>query len=149
MVSLTQTDAVLLGETAAKNLDRQDKALTELGKRLDEAVPPPDTVTRRFDFHQPLPAGLLAITLSRCAQLCSKQTTIWRSDLVTMMPMDADGSGKPIEVSLGQQGISRVVVSARCDAGNHHAVLLQKVQLFICKLLEVRKKLTWEPTGRA
>ena len=39
------------------------------------------------DFHQPLPSGMLAVFLNRCARLCGKNTTIWRDALSTVMEL--------------------------------------------------------------
>jgi hypothetical protein len=84
-VSLQQTDARLF-QSAGNNvrLDvHQHPELAELADTLDRTKT--DRVGRRYDFHQPLPAGLLAIVISRCAALCDSRTSIWRRDLVTVM----------------------------------------------------------------
>ena len=134
---------------------------------------------RRFDFHQPLPPGLFAIVISRCASVCDERTSIWRRDLITIMrasPTDstkalqsltirellqhaqqlgvnqadldtADDSKEriaqlimlalQIEVTIRQEGLSRVAISARCHAGGHFAMLREKVRLFEAKLAGV------------
>ena len=79
-----------------------------------------DNVGRRWDFHQPLPPGLFALVLSRCAALCTEQTAIWRRDLFTVLQ---GASGVPMEVSMRQQGLSYVLVAARCQAGGHRTAL--------------------------
>ena len=64
-------------------------AFAKLAKTLDSVET--DYVGRRWDFHQPLPPGLFALVLSRCAALCTEQTAIWRRDLFTVM----ETSGAP------------------------------------------------------
>ena len=190
MVSLKQTEEVLLQSEATAAADvHQHEALRSLAESLDQGTV--DFVGRRYEFHQPLPAGLLAIVLSRCAKVCTDRTSIWRRDLITIMdagqsgtnassqagplaslPMKelwararADGVSEDaiaiaqehdtkaeqmsaiislivgalqIEVSIGQQGPSCIVLAARCHAGAHHALCLQKLQLFEAELMAVK-----------
>jgi hypothetical protein len=120
IVSLEQTKAMLLEDASeATALEvHQHSALAALAKTLDDVET--DYVGRRWDFHQPLPPGLFALVLSRCAALCTEQTAIWRRDLFTVM----ETSGGPrMEVSLQQQGLSYVLIAARCQAGGHHTAL--------------------------
>jgi hypothetical protein len=130
-VSLEQTEAMLLedaSEATALEVHRHP-ALAALAKTLEDVET--DYVGRRWDFHQPLPPGLFALVLSRCAALCTEQTAIWRRDLFTVF----ETSGVPMEVSLQQQGLSYVLVAARCQAGSHHTALLVRssvVCLFVC-----------------
>jgi hypothetical protein len=42
-----------------------------------------------------------------------------------------------IEVSIGQQGVSRVAFGARCHAGGHHTLCLRKLRLFESEMLSV------------
>ena len=151
--------------------------LAELAATLDHVRT--DFVGRRYDFHQPLPAGLLAIVISRCASLCGERTSIWRRDLITIMQAthvqanptllamkirelqhcaaglkvsqeeldeaDVDKeriaelivAALQIEVTIKQQGASRIVVHARCRAGGHHLLLREKVRLFEKELATV------------
>ena len=130
-VSLEQTEAMLLEDASeATALEvHQHPDLAALAKTLDSVET--DYVGRRWDFHQPLPPGLFALVLSRCAALCTEQRAIWRRDLFTVM----ETSGVPMEVSLQQQGLSYVLVAARCQAGSHHTALLVRssvVCLFVC-----------------
>jgi hypothetical protein len=123
-VSLEQTEAMLLedaNEATALEV-HQHPALVALAKTLDSVAT--DYVGRRWDFHQPLPPGLFALVLSRCAALCTEQTAIWRRDLFTVM----ETSGGPrMDVSPQQQGLSYgpgyVLIAARCEAGGHHTAL--------------------------
>jgi hypothetical protein len=119
-VSLEQTEAMLLedaSEVTALEV-HQHPALAALAETLGFNAT--DYVGRRWDFHQPLPPGLFALVLSRCAALCTEQTAIWRRDLFTVM----ETSGGPrMEVSLQQQGLSYVLIAARCEAGGHHTAL--------------------------
>jgi hypothetical protein len=118
-VSLEQTEAMLLEDASeATALEvHQHPALAALAETLGFNAT--DYVGRRWDFHQPLPPGLFALVLSRCAALCTEQTAIWRRDLFTLM----DYSGVPMEVSLQQQGLSYVLIAARCQAGGHRKLL--------------------------
>jgi len=119
-VSLQQTEAMLLEDAsdAAALEVHQHVALAALAKSLGGAAET-DYVGSRWDFHQPLPPGLFALALSRCAALCTEQTAIWRRDLFTVREV---GLVK-MEVSLQQQGLSYVLIAARCEAGGHHALL--------------------------
>ena len=49
-------------------------------------------------------------------------------------------SALTLEVSLGQQGASRVAFTARCHAGGHHALCLRKIRLFEDEMLSVIKE---------
>ena len=178
-VSLQQTDARLF-QSAGNNvrLDvHQHPELAELADTLDRTKT--DRVGLRYDFHQPLPAGLLAIVISRCAALCDSRTSIWRRDLVTVMQAthvqanatllamkirelqhcaeslkvsreeldEADVNKQRIaelivaalqvEVTIKQQGASRIAVHARCPTGGHHLLLREKVRLFERELATV------------
>jgi hypothetical protein len=128
-VSLQQTEAMLLEDASkATALEvHQHPALAVLAKTLDSVET--DYVGRRWDFHQPLPPGLFALVLSRCAALCTEQTAIWRRDLFTVM----ETSTVPMEVSMQQHGLSYVLIAARCQAGGHHTALQVRpsVVLFI------------------
>lgn len=74
-VSLEQTETRLL-QAASKDLDvHRHPELAQLAEILDRVET--DFVGRRYDFHQPLPAGLLAIVVSRCAAICDEHTSIW------------------------------------------------------------------------
>ena len=118
-VSLEQTEAVLLEDASeATALEvHQHPALVSFASSLEDSTT--DYVGRRWDFHQPLPPGLFALVLSRCAALCTEQTAIWRRDLFTLI----DHSGVSMEVSLQQQGLSYVLIAARCQAGGHRKML--------------------------
>jgi len=178
-VGLEQTEARLLqaaGEDAQLDVHRHHE-LAELADTLDRVDT--DYVGRRYDFHQPLPAGLLAIVISRCAALCDERTSVWRRDLITIMQTsnpccnstllemkmpelqrqaaalnvsqaqlnEADDSKERIgelivaalqmEVTIKQQGTSRIAVHARCHAGGHHLLLREKVRLFEKELAAV------------
>ena len=178
-VALEQTEARLLEAAGAGpevDVHRHPK-LAEVGAVLDHVRT--DFVGRRYDFHQPLPSGLLAIVISRCATLCDERTSIWRRDLVTVMrathvqanptllamkirelqhcavglkvsqeeldEADVDKeriaelivAALQIEVTIKQQGASRVVVHARCHAGGHHLLLREKARLFERELATV------------
>ena len=61
---------------------RQPPALPARAWVGDTAV---EFAGRRFDFHQPLPGGLLAVVLSGCSKLCGEGTEVWRKDLITIM----------------------------------------------------------------
>ena len=126
-VSLQQTEATLLEDASdATALDvHQHPALAALAATLD--CTGTDYVGRRWDFHQPLPPGLFALVLSRCAAppLCTEETAIWRRDLFTVKEVEP-GPGLAsvrVEVSMQQQGLSYVLIAARCEAGGHHALL--------------------------
>jgi hypothetical protein len=178
-VALEQTEARLLEAAGAGpevDVHRHPK-LAELAATLDHVRT--DFVGRRYDFHQPLPAGLLAIVISRCATLCDERTSIWRRDLITAMQAkhiqanptllamkirelqhcavglkvsqeeldeaDVDKeriaelivAALQIEVTIKQQGASRIVVHARCYAGGHHLLLRKMVRLFEKELATV------------
>ena len=86
-----------------------------------------DEVARLHEFHQPLPSGLIAVMISRCAKACGPKTQIWRQALHTTLTV----SGLPIiELMVCVDGLSRIVIWARCPAGGRHHVLLDKVALF-------------------
>jgi hypothetical protein len=194
LVRLKQTGATLLQDLREEMMleVHQHAALAELHQSLEAAgVASVDCVGRRYEFHQPLPAGFLAIVISRCARLCSEQTSVWRRDLIAVMgvgPPDMDllqphlltltrkelvaqatvmgvapealhealvgddaatveqvkaavvgliVSALRIEVSIGQQGVSRVAFGARCHAGGHHALCLRKLRLFESEMLSM------------
>jgi hypothetical protein len=67
----------------------QPAAVTALGKALDADGAELDCVCRELEFHQPVPAGLMARVISRCAQQCGgNPTAIWRRDLVTVVSVE-------------------------------------------------------------
>jgi hypothetical protein len=77
MVSLKQADCMLLpqnGPALDASMLPQDDALLQLADRLSSA----DKVGRRFEFHQPLPAGLVAVAISRCAAVCISARALGR-----------------------------------------------------------------------
>jgi GTPase SAR1 family protein len=128
-VSLEQTEAMLLEDRSeATALEvHQHPALAALAETLESVAV--DYVGRRWDFHQPLPPGLFTLVLSRCAALCTEQTAIWRRDLITVI----DNSRGRMEVSLQQQGLSYVLIAARCQAGGHHRALqVRPSVVFFC-----------------
>jgi hypothetical protein len=85
----------------------------------------------RYDYHQPIPTGLLAVVLSRCARLCGADTTVWRDALSTIITHDAAPPSAPlaIELSVWQESHSCVLLQARCEAGAHHAECLRRLRL--------------------
>ena len=84
-VVLEQTEARLLGAPRSDGLSdvHEHPVLQALSDSLAEAEV--DWVGRRFDFHQPLPKGLFAIVLSRCANLCDSRSSFWRRELRAVM----------------------------------------------------------------
>ena len=96
---------------------------------------PVDEVGRGYEFHQPLPSGLMAVAISGCAKLCGKQTSVWRQAITTIMTDSA--SGVQLEVSMFQRELSRIDFTARCAAGSHHDLCLQKIQRFETELRSV------------
>ena len=84
-VVLQQTEARLLGAPRSDGLSdvHEHPVLQALSDSLAEAEV--DWVGRRFDFHQPLPKGLFAIVLSRCANLCDSRSSFWRRELRAVM----------------------------------------------------------------
>ena len=84
-VVLEQTEARLLGAPRSDGLSdvHEHPVLQALSDSLAEAEL--DWVGRRFDFHQPLPKGLFAIVLSRCANLCDSRSSFWRRELRAVM----------------------------------------------------------------
>ena len=86
---------------------------------------------RRYDYHQPIPTGLLAVVLSRCARLCGADTTVWRDALSTIITHDAAPPSAPlaIELSVWQESHSCVLLRARCEVGAHHAECLRRLRL--------------------
>eukprot|EP01049_Picozoa_sp_SAG25_P005687 SAG25_NODE_396_length_8539_cov_5.889336_3_plen_1378_part_01 len=137
LVRLKQTGATLLdGVREEVREAHQHPALAALYHELEAAGAAVDFVGRRYEFHQPLPAGFLSIVISRCAKLCGEHTSVWRRDLITMMRV----ADERVEVSIGQQGASRVAFAARCRAGGHHARCLCKLQLLESEMLSVIKE---------
>ena len=100
----------------------QHEALAQFSTELSTGSV--DEVGRRFEFHQPLPAGLMAVAISECAKLCGEKTSVWRQALSTIM---TDGDLQ-LEVSMQQTGLSLVDFSTRCAAGERHDICLRKVQ---------------------
>eukprot|EP01045_Picozoa_sp_COSAG04_P042074 COSAG04_NODE_13109_length_620_cov_0.646833_1_plen_195_part_10 len=124
MVSVMQADTVLLQAPGTQAIavpptPTQHKALTQFAKTLSAGSV--DEVGRRFEFHQPLPAGLMAVAISVCAELCSDKTSVWRQALSTIM---TDGDLQ-LEVSMQQTGLSLVDFSTRCAAGGRHDLCLR------------------------
>ena len=118
VVSLHQTEAVLLLKHQKEVRMHRHEALTQLAEALDGAGTAVDSAGLRFEFGQPLPKGLLPFAISRCGQLCGEETSIWRSDLETI----ATTIGVQVEVTIGQQGPSAIALAARCHAGGHDAL---------------------------
>eukprot|EP01048_Picozoa_sp_COSAG05_P007993 COSAG05_NODE_588_length_8503_cov_54.867563_2_plen_1332_part_00 len=88
-----------------------------------------DEVSRRYEFHQPLPSGLIAHTISGCALICNEETHIFREGLTTQMP-STDVAGGVIEVAIVQESITSIVLRARTASGRHHRQCLQQMALF-------------------
>eukprot|EP01043_Picozoa_sp_COSAG02_P041355 COSAG02_NODE_3420_length_6777_cov_2.529051_2_plen_1033_part_00 len=132
LVTLKQTDCVLLqgGGTqmavAAPASPAQDETLIRFGNQLSTTAV--DEVGRGYEFHQPLPSGLMAVAISGCASLCGKQTSVWRQAISTIVTDRA--SGVQLEVSMFQSGLSRIDFTARCAAGSHHDLCLQRLKGF-------------------
>ena len=85
-------------EAASAAQLHQHEAISALAESLERVGRDRvDSVTRRYEFHQPLPAGLLAVVLSRCMRHCDERTTVWRRDLVTVM--GADGCAELLRAS--------------------------------------------------
>ena len=111
----------------------QHEELAQFASALStEAV---DEVRRGYEFHQPLPSGLMAVVISRCAKLSSEQTSVWRQGIRTLMKDRA--SGARLEVSMFQNGLSRIDFMVRCAAGSRHDQCLQKMKLFETELVGV------------
>ena len=91
----------------------QHEAVTQFANMLSTTGV--DEVGRGYEFHQPLPAGLMAVAISGCARLCGNQTSVWRQAISTIMTDRA--SGVLLEVSMFQSGLSRIDFTARCAAG--------------------------------
>ena len=96
-----------------------------------------DEVGRVHDFHQPIPSGFVAVVLSRCAVLCGTETEIWRQALSTTLAGEDDTQ---MQVIVCQDGMSRIVFKARCDAGKHHPLLFEQLQHFEETLQNVIKE---------
>ena len=129
-VSLHQTETVLLQRMAKTDTEEsrahRHEALTLLAESLDAPGAAVDFTGLRFEFGQPLPKGLMPVVISRCALLCGEETSVFRRDLEGIITTD----GIQMEVSLGQQGPSSIVLMARCRAG-HEALCQQQVQLLL------------------
>eukprot|EP01050_Picozoa_sp_SAG11_P025611 SAG11_NODE_5840_length_1450_cov_2.025167_1_plen_448_part_10 len=116
-----QEDGVRGGPNETKCDDDDDESGdTECGGDDDE-------VARLHEFHQPLPSGLVAMMVSRCAKACGAQhtTDVWRQAVRTRT--DA------YELLVCLDGASRLVIWARCDrcpARGAHQMLLKKVASF-------------------
>lgn len=90
-VTLKQTGTTLL-DTATQEKElalHRHRDLARLARSLAAAEASVDFVGRRFDFHQPVPPGLLALAISRCARQCSGARAVWQQDLVTLVRYDA------------------------------------------------------------
>eukprot|EP01045_Picozoa_sp_COSAG04_P012313 COSAG04_NODE_824_length_10051_cov_4.830687_2_plen_1826_part_00 len=127
MVSLKQTNTVLMHASGSQAVavpptPAQHEALAQFARALSTGTV--DEVCRRFDFHQPLPAGLMAVAISACAELCGQKTSVWRQALSTIMT----DNGLELEVSMQQSGLSRIDFVARCAAGDHHDICLRKLK---------------------
>eukprot|EP01047_Picozoa_sp_COSAG01_P043258 COSAG01_NODE_3831_length_5651_cov_4.363112_2_plen_1509_part_00 len=94
-----------------------------------------DEVGRRFEFHQPLPHGLVAVVISHCASICGRDTAIWRQALRTSMPGDA--RGKKVEVAFCQVGQTAIVCRGRTAKGRQHGQCFRCLEDFIEILEEV------------
>eukprot|EP01050_Picozoa_sp_SAG11_P000376 SAG11_NODE_11_length_27870_cov_16.327428_3_plen_1940_part_00 len=81
-----------------------------------------DEVARLHEFHQPLPSGMVAVMISRCAKACGPDTEVWRQAIRTRT--DA------YELLVCLDGASRWVIWARCKAGGRHQMLLERVAAF-------------------
>ena len=121
MVALKQTDQILLQAHGSApppqpQLKPPCDALQVLATRLS-AAPSVVAVGRRLEFHQAVPTGFLAVVLSRCAAMCGANTTIWRDALLTSVtPAGGGNPDEAMEVSIGQEGPSCLVILARCAA---------------------------------
>ena len=141
-VELKQTEQVLMDLVSTEVDVFRHPALAELAAALDADPAGTDSVQRHFEFHQPLPPGFLAVVLSRCAKQCTEATSVWRRDLLTAVRGDGENIGDglevsagqrtpyDIEVSVGQRSASRVVLTARCRAGDRHAACLGALRVF-------------------
>eukprot|EP01045_Picozoa_sp_COSAG04_P030364 COSAG04_NODE_5253_length_1686_cov_0.974795_1_plen_287_part_10 len=130
-MSLKQSDTVLLQlmgsqAVAMPPTPAQHEALAHFSTQLSAGAV--DETYRRFEFHQPLPAGLMAVAISECAKLCGEKTSVWRQALSTIMTDRSDGDLE-LEVSMQQSGLGRIDFAARCTAEGRHDVCLRKVQL--------------------
>ena len=142
-VTLRQTHTFVYGAEPATNSTQPAAAVPPspaLGETLARfahtlSTRAVDEVGRRYDFHQPLPPGLMAVAISGCAKLCGKQTSIWRQAISTIMTEDA--SGVQLEVSMFQSSLSCIDFTARCAAGSHHDLCLQKLKGFEVELVGV------------
>eukprot|EP01043_Picozoa_sp_COSAG02_P006525 COSAG02_NODE_187_length_30377_cov_3.636271_2_plen_1415_part_00 len=121
-------------------------SLTELTDTLSEASEV-NFYGIRCDFSQALPAGLLPIVFSRCAQLCGAETSFFRHDMETINPSsshqegDGDaaarvsiGSAAQVHVSIGLENASCVAIVAHCSAGDHEVLCRETVELFQAQL---------------
>ena len=138
LVTLKQTNDVLLQEhdnqplvTPAVDTPAQHQALLQLDSKLSASRV--DEVGRRYELHQPLPAGLLAVVISRCAQLCTDKVSVHRNAVDTVV-MNGDVE---LCVTLQQSGLSSIDVFARCVAGGNHQTLLDKFGMFVKELFSV------------
>ena len=142
-VELKQTEQVLMGLVSQEVDVFRHPALAEMAAALDAAPAGTDSVQRHFEFHQPLPPGFLAVVLSRCAKQCTEATSVWRRDLLTAVRSDGEDIREAIEVSVGQRTASRVVLTARCRAGDRHTGCLGALRVFE-EELEAVVELQWQ-----
>ena len=129
-VELKQTEQVLMDLVSTEVDVFHHPALAQLAAALDADPAGTDSVQRRFEFHQPLPPGFLAVVLSRCAKQCTEATSVWRRDLLTAVRGDGENIRDGLEVSVGQRSASRVVLTARCRGGDRHAACLGALRVF-------------------
>ena len=141
-VTLRQTHTFVYGgghannsgsELAVPPSPAQDATLARFAHKLSTIAV--DEVGRGYEFHQPLPSGLMAVAISACAKLCGKHTSIWRQAISTIATDRA--SGVQLELSMFQSGLSRIDFTARCTAGSHHDLCLQKLKGFEIELVGV------------
>ena len=111
-------------------LNQRHRALAKLATALDAEGADITSIGRQFEFNQPLPAGLLPIIFSRCAQLCGKETSFFRHDMETI----ASAQETQVEVRIGQKGASCVVFTARCLGGGYEALCRAAMQPFSAQL---------------
>ena len=83
-----------------------------------------DEVGFLHEFHQAVPAGLMAEVISSCAQIDRDGSRIWQDALSIIF--DKTG-GTKMQVLLCKDGLSRIDLRARCEAGQHHQELLRRI----------------------
>lgn len=111
-------------------LNQRHPALAALATTLDAKGADIASTCQRYEFNQPLPAGLLPIIFSRCAQLCGKETSFFRHDMETVVSTQ----DTQVEVRIGQTGASCIVLTARCLGGGGYEALCRAMQPFSAQL---------------